>query len=157
MSRITPIDIENKQFKKSVFGFSKSSVDEFLDELLESYEQIYKENISLKDKVNNLNDVVIYYKGMEDTLKNTIIVAEKAGEEILQVARKNAEQIESEAHINAKTIIGKAEDEARVMNLKREQLVASYDSVRAQMYEYLKTQLALTVRDDEGQFMGMEM
>ncbi len=149
MERLTPIDIENKQFKKSLVGLNKNNVNQFLNEILDNYEEIYRENISLRDKINNLQDVVAYYKGLEDTLKKTLVVAEKTGEEIVSTAKKNAEQIENEAHVTAKTIVGQAEAEARRINMQKEQLIASYDTVRAKMYQYLKTQIDLTVKDDD--------
>lgn len=156
MSRITPIEIENKEFQRTLFGLKKGNVDAFLEELLENYEEIYKENMSLKDKLNNLNDVVVYYKDMEETLKNTLVAAEKTSEEIVEVAKKNAEQIENEAYVTARTIVSEAESEVRRINIKREKLLASYDSVRAKMYEYLKTQMALTLEDDDNVLSAVE-
>ncbi len=156
MSRITPIEIENIEFKRTLFGLNKGNVDAFLEEVLLSYEEMYKENISLKDKINNLNDVVVYYKDMEDTLKNTLLAAEKTGEDIVEVAKKNAEQIENEAYVTARNIVGEAESEVRRLNIKREKLLASYDSLRTKMYEYLKTQMALTLEEDDNVLSKVE-
>ena len=41
--KITPLDINNKEFKKVLRGYSPEEVDEFLDEVVESYEELYKE------------------------------------------------------------------------------------------------------------------
>ncbi len=149
MERLTPIDIENKKFKKSLIGLNKGNVEQFLNEILDTYEETYRENISLRDKINNLQDVVAYYKGLEDTLKKTLLVAEQTGEEIVATAKKKAEQIENEAHVSAKTIVGQAESEARRINIQKEQLIASYDATRAKMYQYLKTQMDLTMQEDD--------
>ena len=53
---ITPLDIQNKEFKRTIFGYSAKTVDTFLDEIIIDYERIYKENIELKDKINLLSD-----------------------------------------------------------------------------------------------------
>ena len=47
---ITPLDIQNKEFKKSLVGYKTKEVDAYLDSINEDYEKLYKENIELKDK-----------------------------------------------------------------------------------------------------------
>ena len=56
---ITPLDIQNKVFKKGIRGYNAKSVDIFLDEVIEDYEKIYKENIEFKDKINMLSDQLL--------------------------------------------------------------------------------------------------
>ena len=38
--KLTPMDINNKEFKKVIRGYSAEEVDEFLDEIVENYEEI---------------------------------------------------------------------------------------------------------------------
>ena len=40
--KLTPTDINNKEFKKGIRGYSVEEVDEFLDEVVESYEEFIK-------------------------------------------------------------------------------------------------------------------
>ena len=46
--KLTPMDIKNKEFKKGIRGYSVEEVDEFLDEVVENYEEVYKENSRFK-------------------------------------------------------------------------------------------------------------
>ncbi len=46
--KLSPTDINNKEFKKGIRGYSIDEVDEFLDKIVESYEEIFKENEILK-------------------------------------------------------------------------------------------------------------
>ena len=55
---ITPLDIQNKEFKKVMRGYKESEVDEFLDKVIVDYEKLYKENIELKDKIALLNEQI---------------------------------------------------------------------------------------------------
>ena len=48
---ITPMDIENKEFKKTFRGYNEEEVDEFLDAVKEDYENLYRENLDLKEKL----------------------------------------------------------------------------------------------------------
>lgn len=123
---ITPLDIQNKQFNKSFRGYKDIEVDEFLDEIIEDYEKIYKENIELKDKILILNEQINHYNNLEETLKDTLIVAQNTADEVTQAARQKAENIIADAEIMAKRIIADANDE--VKNIKEE-------------YEYLQKEI----------------
>ena len=46
---ITPVDLENKEFKKGFRGYDIDEVETFLTELSKDYAKIYRENASLKD------------------------------------------------------------------------------------------------------------
>ena len=45
---ITPLDIQNKEFKKSLIGYNTREVDTYLDAINDDYEKLYRENIELK-------------------------------------------------------------------------------------------------------------
>ena len=47
--KLTPMDINNKEFKRALRGYSADEVDEFLDQIVENYEELYKENANLKE------------------------------------------------------------------------------------------------------------
>lgn len=148
MARLTPLDIESKTFGKSVAGYSTHEVKHFMRELLVNYEQMYKENIELSDKINMLNDGIQYYKTIEDTLQNTLILAEKTAEETKAAARKKAEQIEKEAEIKAQAIINEAKNEVYTINKKREELIKQYDASKIQIKHFLKAQLEMTEKNE---------
>ena len=65
---IAPIEIENKEFKKVLRGYKEEEVDEFLDLVKEDYEQLYRENAELKEKVRLYQDQINKYENIEETL-----------------------------------------------------------------------------------------
>jgi len=109
---LTPLDIQNKEFKRGVRGYKETDVDTFLDEIMIDYEKIYKENIELKDKISMLNDQIKHYNKIEETLQNTLVVAQSTAEEVKISAKKNADLIIKEAEDNSKRIIEEAKNEA---------------------------------------------
>ncbi|MBC8588652.1 DivIVA domain-containing protein [Paratissierella segnis] len=123
---ITPLDIQNKEFNKSFRGYNSKNVDIFLDEIIDDYEKIYKENIELKDKINMLSDQISHYKSMEETLKSTLIVAQTTSEDVVLAARQKSDSIIEDAEITAKKMIEQAREDVR--NIKQE-------------YEYLKKEI----------------
>ena len=52
--KLTPMDIKNKEFKKAIRGYATDEVDEFMEEIVENYEEIFKENSRLKDTVSRI-------------------------------------------------------------------------------------------------------
>ena len=69
---ITSMDIENKEFKKGFRGYHEEEVDEFLDLVKEDFENLYRENLDLKEKLKLYQEQVSRYKSIEDTLKETL-------------------------------------------------------------------------------------
>lgn len=54
MSRLTPMDIFNKDFRTVMRGYDIKEVDQFLDLVLQNYEEVLEENERLKEEVRML-------------------------------------------------------------------------------------------------------
>lgn len=115
---ITPLDIQNKEFNVGFRGYKMEEVESFLDDLIVDYEKLYKENIELKDKIARVTENLNHYDNIEDTLKNTLVVAQKTAEEVNLNAKQKAEQIIKEAEESSRKIIEKANTE--VINIQRQ-------------------------------------
>ena len=84
---LTPIDIQNREIKSKMGGYDKKDVDDFLEEIRGSYEELYKENQSLKEKISSLSEGIQYYKKMESTLQKALVLAEKTSTETQEAAK----------------------------------------------------------------------
>lgn len=115
---LTPMEINNKEFKKTIRGYNEDEVNEFLDKVVADFEKLYRENGELKDKIAVVNERVDNYTLMEKTLQNTLVVAQTTAEEVVVNARKKAEVIEREAEEQAKRIIEEANNS--VVDIHRE-------------------------------------
>jgi len=90
---LTPADIENKVFKKTKFnGYDINDVEDYLEKIIVDYEKLFKDNLEMKDKMDNLQESVAYYKslevGIDQTVGNAQIEAENIKEEALNIADK---------------------------------------------------------------------
>lgn len=90
---LTPTDIENKVFKKTKFnGYDINDVEDYLEKIIVDYENLFKQNMEVKDKMANLQESVAYYKslevGIDQTVGNAQIEAENIKEEALNLADK---------------------------------------------------------------------
>lgn len=145
---ITPLDIESKEFGSAFVGYRKKEVQTFLKEVLTTYERMYKENIELKDKVNMLNEGIQYYKTIEETLQNTLLLAEKTAEETRSSSRRKGESIEKEAEIKASKLLDEAKHEVHKINQAREAMVKAYDASKIQIKQFLNVQLELIEKSE---------
>ena len=141
---ITPLDIENKKFSKQMMnGYSVEEVDEFLDELTVDYEKAYKESTELKVKVEELERSLVHYKTIEDTLQNTLIMAQSTAEEVKEVAKQQAEQIIKEAEGNAKKSVDDLGQEILMKKKELEDIKKQFEVYKAKMESLLISQLEL--------------
>lgn len=100
---LTPVDIDNIVFKKSAFGgYDIKEVEAFLEKVRDDYDIIYKEHSELKDKNINLQEVVGYYKSIEDGISQTVTNAQGSADDIIRNAEKEAETIIKAAEVEAK-------------------------------------------------------
>lgn len=100
---LTPIDIDNKVFKKTkIGGYDVKDVENFLLIVMGDYEKLYKENAELRDKVNAMQESVSYYKSLEEGIKQTVENAQASADDIKETAIRDAESIKKEAEVEAK-------------------------------------------------------
>ncbi|SHH11720.1 DivIVA domain-containing protein [Tepidibacter thalassicus] len=138
---ITPLDIENKEFKRSLRGYKEEEVDEFLDEVKEDFEKLYKENIELKDKLNMLSEQVNKYKNIEETLKNTLIIAQNTAEEVNSNASKKAQLIIEEAELKARKIIEEANNQVIEIRKEYEETRKAFKLFRGKFKSLLESEI----------------
>jgi cell division initiation protein len=126
----TPNDLQNIEFKKSIIGgLSEQSVNEVLNKIIEDYAAFVHENIQLKDKLTMLNQGIQHYKNIEESLQNTLIIAQQTGEDIKKNAYQKAENIIKEAEIKSQKYVDESNQE--VMKIKFE-----YEEQKKKMYIY---------------------
>ena len=141
---ITPLDIENKRFgKQKLGGYNVNEVDDFLDELTLEYGKIYKENAELKAQREELDNNVGKYKNIENTLQNTLVMAQKTADEITAVAKQQAEQIIKDAEYQAKTTVDELNTQIFSKQKELEDLKKQFDVYKAKMESLLISQLEI--------------
>ena len=141
---ITPLDIENKKFSKQMMnGYSVEEVDDFLDDLTVDYSKNYKENSELKTKIEELNKSVEHYKAIEDTLQNTLLMAQKTAEDVKNVAKQQADQIINEAKGTAQKQLQEIESEIVSKKKELDDVKKQFDIYKAKMESLLISQLEL--------------
>ncbi|RMG72288.1 MAG: DivIVA domain-containing protein [Nitrospirae bacterium] len=108
--RITPMDIQQKQFPVRFRGFDVEEVYAFLEVIREEMEDLLRENATLKEKLHQTEAQLQEYRDMENTLRETLMTAQQMVEDYKNNARKEAELIIREAELKADAIIKEAQE-----------------------------------------------
>ena len=151
---LTPLDIKNKTFKKGLAGFKSAEVEEFMQLVVADYEKVYKDNIILNDKIKMLSDALGQYKNMEDTMKDAILVAQNAAEEVKRAALDKADTIIRDADSRASRMVDDAGREVTRIHYQKEELRRSLAAFKAKATALLEAQVNIVQGLDEAAEQG---
>lgn len=140
---LSPLDIYNKEFKHGFRGYQEDEVNEFLDEVVRDYEAVLRENDELKEQLSGVGERIEQYRKLEETLKNTLVVAQSTADEVKAAARKEAELIIREAESKAQALLVQAEERVKNQEEQVQTLRRDWDTIRARLRGMLQSQLAL--------------
>lgn len=140
--RITPLDIQNKQFRVKFRGFDVEEVGSFLELIREELEELLRENATLKDQLNRADEQIVEYRKMEVTLRETLMVAQQMVEEYKSNAKKEAELIQKQAEIEAENIIKEAQEKV----IKIHEDIIDLKGIRRHFKEEIKRLIESHVR-----------
>jgi cell division initiation protein len=102
---LTPVEIRHLKPAKTLFrGYRRHTIDQLLDEIVLSFEDVWRERADLADKVEQLEDDLVRYRELEALLRTTLVSAEKAAVTLKEQARKEADLIVEEARAEARSI-----------------------------------------------------
>jgi cell division initiation protein len=143
MQKITPIDIQHKSFKKALQGYDRAEVDQFLDEIIETLEDDAQHIAALQAEINDLRERISHFKAMEESLQNTLVLAQRTADEVKASAHKEADLIKQHAHIAAEREIASFTDAAAEARREHQRAVEAAEKARSELRSLLMTHLAL--------------
>jgi cell division initiation protein len=137
---LTPVEIRHIRFTRALFGgYRRSAVDGVIEEIVASFEDVWRDRADLADKVEQLEQELVRYRELESLLRTTLVSAERASQELKEQAHREAELVLGEAHAEARSITTRARAE-------REHLTAEARRIRSLLRAALDS---LDVSDDE--------
>ncbi len=135
--KLTPLDIQQKQFRRKWNGADLAEVESFLRLCAQELEEAIKENIALKEEARRKEKRIAEYKEREQTLQETMVTAQRLTAELKEQAKKEAEIRLGEAEMQAEKITAAAQ--ARLV-----QIVAEIDELKRQRSLFM-SQLAAVI------------
>ncbi|MBI4689965.1 MAG: DivIVA domain-containing protein [Nitrospirae bacterium] len=132
--RITPLDIQQKQFPMKFRGFDVEEVYAFLEVIREEMEELLRENATLKESAQRAENQIKEYRDMESTLRETLMTAQQMVEEYKTNSRKEAELLVREAELKSDTLLKEAQEKV----IKIHEDIVDLKGIRRHFKEELK-------------------
>src|SRR5437867_12323361 len=101
---LTPVEIRHITLSRSLFGYNRQVVDKLLEDIVESFEQVWRERADLADKIERVEEDLVRYRELETLLHTTLVSAERASQELREQARRETQVLLEEAHAEARKV-----------------------------------------------------
>jgi cell division initiation protein len=135
----TPVEIRHVKLRRGLFGYRRRAVDGLLEDVSDSFEDVWRERADHADRVEALENELKRYRELEELLRTTLVSAERSALELREQTKREADAILAEAHSAARMITRDAQAE-------REKLVLEARRVRLMLHAALD---ALDEADDD--------
>ncbi len=156
--KLTPLDIHHKEFRHSIRGYSEEEVDAFLDEVADEFERLFKENIDLSERLEAANAAVRQFQEQEQTIRNTMISAQRSAEDIVSKSREEASTLLRDAEVKAKEIIHNALTQKQKVQNELVRIKQAEEEFRGKFKQMLEGHIAgvaeISLPDDVHVLMG---
>src|SRR5215216_106804 len=102
---LAPVEIRHIKLSRKMFGgYNRGVVDELLEDIVESFEQVWRERADLADKVERVEEDLVRYRELETLLRTTLVSAERAAQDVKEHARRETQVVLDEAHSEARRV-----------------------------------------------------
>lgn len=138
---LTPLDIQNKHFTKSLRGYNESEVEEYLAIIVQSMETLIQVNIETTAKIRDYEKQLSHYIAMERTINDAMILAQKTSEDMIKNTNDRAAYIIERADDQAKKLIGDANNEVLSVIKRHEDAKHALQTFQMKFKMLVETQL----------------
>src|SRR5262249_37760515 len=96
---LTPVEVRHVELRRAwLRGYRRKPVDQLLEEIADSFEEVWRERADLSDRLEELETEAAKHRELEALLRSTLVSAERAAQDMKEQARRQAELIVPEAH-----------------------------------------------------------
>ena len=139
---LKPIDIENKEFRKVKFGgYDINEVEDFLEVLIVDYENLFKENQDINDKLQLALETQKYYSAIDEGVSKTLENTQTVANEIKQEAEKEADVIRENAKSDALLALEEIKLEIKSKEIEFETLKKQMQIYKIKVNSMLEAQM----------------
>jgi len=110
--KISPMDIQRQVFSTRLRGFDQEEVRAFLAVVAEEVAALQRDKDTVEQQLRHLEQIVGEHRERETILKNTLLTAQKASEDIRESARKEAETVVKQAELQGDRLLELAQARA---------------------------------------------
>lgn len=140
---VSKIDLLNKQFSRSMLGYSRMEVDQFMLELADVLGNAADSQKALRKKIKQLETQVKEYRQRDETLRDTLMSTQKMVDDLKVAAGKEAQLIIDEARAKADATVQKGHNRLAQVHEEIETLKRRRTEFEVQLKGLLKTHLEM--------------
>ncbi len=140
---ISPLEITQREFARKFRGLDPEEVQTFLEQIAEVMTRLVQETTDQAAQIQRLEAQVRSHQEREDSLRNTLVTAQKMTEEIKANAKREAELIVREGELNAERLLEQAHRKLAQVQAEIAELVRQRDLFASKLRGLLKTHFEL--------------
>lgn len=151
---ITPVDLQNRDFRKALRGYDVHDVDEFFDRVTAEFERVFRANVQYRDEIEALKRRIDEYGQIEATLRDTLMLAQDTSQQLRVTTAKEADLVVAEAKERARRIVDGAEESIRSKKADLEELRKREELFRIQFRSILEAYLTSVETNGVGSLLS---
>ena len=105
---LTPVEIRHIRLGRGLLGYRRAPTDRLLEEVVASFEEVWRDRADLADKVEQLESDLERFRELEALLRTTLVSAERTAAELKTQAMREADLIVEEARVEGRAIVRQA-------------------------------------------------
>ena len=140
---ISSEDVRRVTFEKAFQGYRRDDVDDYLKQVAQSMDELAAQNDELQKKLVMLAQRIEQYRAEEDTLRTTMINAQRLGENVIREAKQKAAEIIRTANIKAEDREQRSRDDVELAKQEIVTLKSEADSFKRSLIEMYRKHINL--------------
>lgn len=140
---ISSEDVRRVTFEKAFQGYRRDDVDDYLKQVAQSMDELATQNDDLQKKLVVLAQRIDQYRAEEDTLRTTMINAQRLGENVIREAKQKAAEIIRTANIKAEDREQRSRDDVELAKQEIVTLKSEADSFKRSLIEMYRKHINL--------------
>jgi cell division initiation protein len=140
---LTPPEITQREFSRKFRGLDPEEVQTFLEQIAQEMSRLLKENADRAEQIQRLEGQVRLHQEREDTLRNTLVTAQKMTEEIQANTKREADLLLKETELKAERLLEQAHRRVAQVQAEIAELKRQRDVFTSKLRGLLKTHLEL--------------
>ncbi len=140
---LSPLEITQREFARKFRGLDPEEVQTFLEQIAEEMTRLVQETTDRAAQIQRLEAQLRTYQEREESLRNTLVTAQKMTEEIKANAKREADLIVKEGELNAERLLEQAHRKLAQIQAEIAELVRQRDLFASKLRGLIRTHLEL--------------
>lgn len=150
--KLTPLEIKQHQFDKSLRGYDVGEVQSFLALVASEVEQLQQKNSELQEQVQGLNQRITHYEKVEEAIHETLQTTKESVAQKMEQARNEAKTAMDRAHMEAVRMIQEAQQQRSNIRQEMIRLLERRDEMIQSFQQFLDNNMGMVEKFAANEF-----